>query len=141
MAVALFTEDAFPDPISSSPRYKPSLSLFFSYPQLPFSFRLLLLACVSSLSFAAPYIPLTLSTTTLFLAMVRILCIASLALAAVSAVSGHILRHRQNPPKGWETDILQVHSPLAVYVKSSFSASLAAISHIPLSLLVVGLSE
>lgn len=95
----------------------------------------------SSLSFATPYIPLTLSTTTVFLAMVRILCIASLALAAVSAVSGHILRHRKNPPQGWETDILQVHSLLAVYLKTSFSASLAALSPIPRSLLDVGLSE
>ncbi len=39
--------------------------------------------------------------------MVRIFSIAPLALAAVSAVSGHVIRHRA-VPSGWETDVLQV---------------------------------
>lgn len=43
--------------------------------------------------------------------MVRILSVASLALAVVSAVSGHVIRHRA-PPKGWETAVLEVN-PLA----------------------------
>lgn len=40
--------------------------------------------------------------------MVRVLCIVPLALAAVSAVSGHVIRHRA-APSGWETTILQVY--------------------------------
>lgn len=46
--------------------------------------------------------------------MLRILGTAFLAFAAASAVSGHVIRHR-GPPKGWETGILQVHSPLVLY--------------------------
>jgi hypothetical protein len=42
--------------------------------------------------------------------MVRILGIASLALAVVSAVSGHVIRHR-GVPDGWNTPILEVHPP------------------------------
>ncbi|KAH9079528.1 plant expansin [Lactarius deliciosus] len=38
--------------------------------------------------------------------MVRVLSITSLALVAVSAVSGLVVP-RLNPPKGWETDILE----------------------------------
>jgi len=48
--------------------------------------------------------------------MVRILGVASLALAVVSAVSGHVLRHRK-VPDGWETAILEVRPPL-VYADS-----------------------
>ena len=48
--------------------------------------------------------------------MVRVFGIVSLALAAVSAVSGHVLRHRK-VPIGWETSILEVHPPL-VYLDS-----------------------
>lgn len=43
--------------------------------------------------------------------MVRILSVASLGLAVVSAVAGHVIRHRF-PPKGWETAILE---PYDVY--------------------------
>jgi len=39
--------------------------------------------------------------------MVRVLCIVPLALAAVSAVSGHVIRQHKKPPTGWETSILQ----------------------------------
>ena len=42
--------------------------------------------------------------------MVRILSVASLALAVVSVVSGHVVRHRF-APKGWETAILEVNPP------------------------------
>jgi rare lipoprotein A (peptidoglycan hydrolase) len=38
--------------------------------------------------------------------MVRVFCIVSLALAAVSAVSGHVIR-RHKKPANWETEILQ----------------------------------
>jgi len=38
--------------------------------------------------------------------MVRLLGIASLALAVISSVSGHVIRHRGSPP-GWQTDLLQ----------------------------------
>jgi len=38
--------------------------------------------------------------------MIRILGIASLALAVISSVSGHVIRHR-GPPSGWQTGILQ----------------------------------
>lgn len=38
--------------------------------------------------------------------MLRVFCIIPLALAAVSAVSGHVIRRHQKPP-GWETEILQ----------------------------------
>jgi len=41
--------------------------------------------------------------------MARIFGIASLVLAAVSAVSGHVIRHRGAPP-GWETNILQEYN-------------------------------
>lgn len=51
--------------------------------------------------------------------MIRILCIASLALAVVSAVSGHVLRHR-GPPKGWAAAYLEVHPSLVLRVESSF---------------------
>ena len=44
--------------------------------------------------------------------MVRIFCIVSLALAAVSTVSGHVIKHRK-PPANWQTDILQVYLLLA----------------------------
>lgn len=45
--------------------------------------------------------------------MVRVFCIVPLALAAVSAVSGHVIRRQQkSAPSGWETSILQVYSPL-----------------------------
>ncbi|KAH9966779.1 RlpA-like double-psi beta-barrel-protein domain-containing protein-containing protein [Russula dissimulans] len=43
--------------------------------------------------------------------MVRIVCIGSLVLAAVTAVSGHVIR-RRHPPMGWQTDILE---PYVVY--------------------------
>jgi len=41
--------------------------------------------------------------------MVRLFCIVPLALAAVSAVSGHVIRRQQHKaaPSGWETSILQ----------------------------------
>ncbi|KAH9996797.1 RlpA-like double-psi beta-barrel-protein domain-containing protein-containing protein [Russula vinacea] len=39
--------------------------------------------------------------------MARIFCIASLALAAVSVVSGHVIPHHKRAPPGWQTDILQ----------------------------------
>jgi len=40
--------------------------------------------------------------------MVRVLCILPLALAAVSAVSGHVIqRQHKSAPSGWETSILQ----------------------------------
>ncbi|KAF8478570.1 plant expansin [Russula ochroleuca] len=41
--------------------------------------------------------------------MARIFCIASLALAAVSAVSGHVIphTHKRGPPAGWQAGILQ----------------------------------
>jgi hypothetical protein len=42
--------------------------------------------------------------------MVCVLSIASLALAAVSAVSGLVVP-RQSPPQGWQTDILEVCPP------------------------------
>ncbi|KAI9466322.1 plant expansin [Lactarius psammicola] len=42
--------------------------------------------------------------------MVRVLSLASLGLAAVSAVSGLVVP-RLSPPKGWETDILEVCPP------------------------------
>lgn len=45
--------------------------------------------------------------------MVRVLCILPLALAAVSAVSGHVIRRQhKTAPSGWETSILQVYSLL-----------------------------
>jgi hypothetical protein len=46
--------------------------------------------------------------------MARIFCIASLALAAVSVVSGHVIPHHKRAPPGWQTDILQVRSLLGV---------------------------
>jgi hypothetical protein len=53
--------------------------------------------------------------------MARFLCVASLALAAVSAVSGHVIRHNhRGVPAGWQADILQVHTPFVVYAKSYF---------------------
>jgi len=39
--------------------------------------------------------------------MVRVLCIVPFALAAVSAVSGHVIRRHKAAPSGWETSILQ----------------------------------
>jgi hypothetical protein len=44
--------------------------------------------------------------------MVPVLCIVSLALAAVSAVSGHVIRQHKAAPSGWATTILQVYSLL-----------------------------
>ena len=141
--LSLITVTAFPDTILSSPRYKPSISLFLFSPTLAFSLFPFPFSPTSPdpLSFAAPYILLSLSTTTVFVAMVRVLCIASLALAAVSAVSGHVIRHRRGVPQGWDAALLQVHSLLVVYVKLSFSASLAVLSAVPRTIPSVGLSE
>ena len=51
--------------------------------------------------------------------MVRILSVASLALAVVSAVSGHVIRHR-SAPKGWETAILEVNPPTGRFCRVFF---------------------
>jgi hypothetical protein len=45
--------------------------------------------------------------------MVHVFCIISLALAAASTVSGHVIQRRHKAaPTGWETSILQVYSLL-----------------------------
>ena len=144
MAVA-FTEGAFPDPILLSRPVDINLlfSLFFlpptlAFPLPPSSSRLR----VPTLSLLPLIISHTPSQQQLsFVAMIRILCITSLALAAVSAVSGHVIRHRRGAPQGWQSSILQVHSLLVVYVISSFSLSLAVLSGIPRPIPVVGLPE
>lgn len=51
--------------------------------------------------------------------MVRILSVASLGLAVVSAVAGHVIRHRF-PPKGWETAILEVNPPAGRLCRAIF---------------------
>ncbi len=56
--------------------------------------------------------------------MVRVLSLTSLALAAVSAVSGLVVP-RLSPPKGWETDILEVCPPfgsLELFSRARFAA-------------------
>jgi hypothetical protein len=68
--------------------------------------------------------------------MVPILSIAPLALAAVSAVSGHVIRHRA-VPQGWDTNVLQVCS--LVYAESFFSVPLAELRRISHPVLTVGL--
>ena len=72
--------------------------------------------------------------------MVRVLCIVPLALAAVSAVSGHVIRGHKKPPNGWETSILQVYS-LLVWAESCFSSSLAELRCIPRTVLTFAMPE
>jgi len=59
--------------------------------------------------------------------MVRILSVASLALAVVSAVSGHVIR-RHSPPKGWETLILEVNPPAGRICRVFFLSILCSLT-------------
>jgi len=74
--------------------------------------------------------------------MVRIVCIGSLVLAAVTAVSGHVIRWKHKaPPKYWETEILEVRPHLVPYFESPFRASFAALRRISRAVSELGLRQ
>ena len=59
--------------------------------------------------------------------MVHILSVASLALAVVSAVSGHVIRHRL-PPNGWEKSVLEVNPPAGHVCRVFFLSILCSLT-------------